>query len=47
MGSIEEIAYMKNFMTKGKLLDIAKRFNNEYFVISDAVMYLIGKRLIY
>ena len=32
IGSIEEIAYMKNFITKGKLLDIAKRFNNEYGV---------------
>ena len=32
IGSIEEIAFMKNFITKGKLLDIAKNFNNEYGV---------------
>ena len=30
IGSIEEIAFIKNFITKDKLLDISKRFNNEY-----------------
>jgi len=30
IGSIEEIAFRKNFITKHKLLDIAKRFNNAY-----------------
>tara|TARA_Y100000590_G_C15731053_1_gene1017040 strand:+ start:1017 stop:1877 length:861 start_codon:yes stop_codon:yes gene_type:complete len=30
IGSIEEIAFMKNFITKEKLLDLSKRFNNEY-----------------
>ena len=30
IGSIEEIAFMKNFITKEKLLDISKHFNNEY-----------------
>jgi glucose-1-phosphate thymidylyltransferase len=30
IGSIEEIAFIKNFITKEKLLDISKCFNNEY-----------------
>ena len=30
IGSIEEIAFIKNYITKEKLLDISKRFNNEY-----------------
>tara|TARA_Y100000768_G_scaffold136753_1_gene101793 strand:- start:256 stop:1116 length:861 start_codon:yes stop_codon:yes gene_type:complete len=30
IGSIEEIAFIKKFITKDKLLDLAKRFNNEY-----------------
>jgi glucose-1-phosphate thymidylyltransferase len=30
IGSIEEIAFIKKFITKDKLLDIAERFNNKY-----------------
>ena len=30
IGSIEEIAFRKNFITKEKLLEISKHFNNDY-----------------
>ena len=37
IGSIEEIAFTKNFITKEKLLDIAKRFNNKYGAYLESV----------
>jgi len=37
IGSIEEIAFMKNFITKEKLLDISKRFNNKYGAYLESV----------
>tara|TARA_Y100000389_G_scaffold24076_1_gene20795 strand:+ start:494 stop:1354 length:861 start_codon:yes stop_codon:yes gene_type:complete len=37
IGSIEEIAFTKNFITKEKLLDISKRFNNKYGAYLESV----------